>query len=341
MKTFATLVSAQGPIGIIGGGAFGTALAVSYASGGHDVVLWVRRTEQAESLRHNRVNTAYLPDIHLPDGVIVTTQLADLNVCRTVLLVTPAQATRDMVTHLRAALSTPIPLVLCSKGIEVGTHALLHDIVHDIWPDCPTAYLSGPSFAADIARQRPTALTLACADTSLGRDLAALLTLPHLRLYRSNDMIGTAIGGAVKNVLAIACGIATGLDLGDSARAALVTRGLAELARLNTAMGGQRETLFGLCGIGDIILTCTSMQSRNFSLGQLIGAGESAASVLQERTSVTEGVHTAQAVADLAMMRQVDLPITQAVHAVLQGHIRPREALNTLLLRPMADEMQS
>ncbi len=321
-------------IGVIGGGAFGTALAIAYAKAGHSVLLWVRRAEQAQRIAQSHVNTDYLPDVLLPDTIIITTDLADMSACPVWLLVTPAQATREVVTALRHAVSNTVrPRVLCSKGIEIGTQSLLHEIVADIWPACPVALLSGPSFASDIAHQNPCAMTLAC-DTALSKTLIDTLSLPSLRLYHNPDMIGAAIGGAVKNVLAIACGIVSGLQLGDSTRAALITRGLSEISRLALAMGGQRDTLFGLCGLGDLVLTCTSTQSRNFSFGQRLGAGEKPHDILKERLSITEGVHTAQAVAALADRLMIDMPITLAVRDILAGQITAAQAMHSLLSRP-------
>lgn len=320
-------------IGILGAGAFGTALAIAYARAGRPVTLWVRRDEQCLAMHKDGVNAAYLPDITLPPNITLTTTLSDLVACDVWLLATPAQATRAMITDLQAAVVMPKPLILCCKGVEISTQSLLHDVVTSIWPDCPTAYLSGPTFAADIARLQPCAMTLACDSTHASR-LMDMLALPTLRLYHTPDRIGTAIGGAVKNVLAIACGILHGLQMGESTRAALITRGLAEIARLTTALGGTRDTLFGLCGVGDVMLTCTSMQSRNFSLGARIGAGEQVADILQTRTAVTEGVHTAHAVAAMADRLGVDMPIMVATHAILEGQMTARQAAATLLARP-------
>ncbi len=320
-------------IGIIGAGAFGTALAIAYAANGMNVTLWVRREEQAQNIRSTGMNSTYLPDIVLPPTIRLTTSLSALAACDIWLLTTPAQATRAMVTDLRKAVPEPKPLILCCKGIEISSQNLLHDVVKSVWPKCSVAILSGPTFATDIARQRPCAMTLAC-DSDIAPFLMNTLPLPTLRLYNTQDKIGTAVGGAVKNVLAIACGILDGMQMGDSTRAALITRGLAEMSRLTIALGGNRDTLFGLCGVGDVMLTCTSPQSRNYSLGQRLGAGETMSDILGARTSVTEGVHTAKALFNIAIRLSVDMPIMQVTYNVLEERFTPYQALSALLSRP-------
>lgn len=321
-------------LGIIGAGAWGTALAILYAQAGFPVTLWVRREEQAVRMRASHDNAVYLPGFALPDSVAITTTLSDLADCDVWLSVVPAQSTRDIVQQLRNVVATPKPLLLCSKGVEIAHRSLLHDVVRSVWPACPVGLLNGPTFAADIAAGKPSAMTLACANGDLGRELRDALSVRTLRLYRTDDIIGAEVGGAVKNVLAIACGILHGLNLGESARAALITRGLAEIGRLAESLGGRRETLLGLCGVGDIMLTCSSVQSRNFSLGLRLGQGEKLDTILAERVAVTEGVTTAPAVVGLAHARGITMPIVEAVNDVLAGTLTPLQAVDALLNRP-------
>jgi glycerol-3-phosphate dehydrogenase (NAD(P)+) len=321
-------------IGVIGAGAWGTALAILYARNDYPVTLWVRRPELAAEIKERRINRTYLPDQTLPDNIAITTEMADLDNADIWFLVTPAQTTRQMVQQLRNSVPVCKPMLLCSKGVEIEHRALLHDVVKSVWPACPVGLLNGPTFAADIAKGRPSAMTLAMNNGDLGRDLVQQLTVRTLRLYRSDDIIGAEIGGAVKNVLAIACGIVHGLGLGESARAALITRGLAEIGRLAESLGGRRETLLGLCGVGDIMLTCSSIQSRNFSLGLRLGEGDTLENVMKSRVAVTEGVTTAPAVAALAMSRGISMPIVEAVNAVLSEEMSAADVVNALLNRP-------
>jgi glycerol-3-phosphate dehydrogenase (NAD(P)+) len=229
-------------------------------------------------------------------------------------------------------------MVVCSKGIEIQSRQLLSTIIREECPN-PVAILTGPSFASDLALGKPTAATLACNDKYLSERLQTALTSKNLRLYRSDDIVGAQIGGAVKNVIAIGCGIIEGLQLGESARAALVTRGLAEIARLTVALGGQRETLMGQCGVGDMMLTCASKQSRNFSFGFLMGQGQPAFNILANRKSVTEGVYTARATVQLAKDFDVDMPIVECVHACIEGKLALRDAIRHLMDRPSKAEL--
>ncbi|MGV6849673.1 MAG: NAD(P)H-dependent glycerol-3-phosphate dehydrogenase [Marinibacterium sp.] len=314
-------------IGIVGGGAFGTALAVALGED-HKVVLWTRSPDRAARMHAQRRNDAFLPGITLPSGINVTSDLADLGSCDTVLLSVPMQ-------HLRAVLIanqdvlTGVNLVACCKGIELDTGLGPHQVIADVLPTTPVALLTGPSFAMDIARGLPTALTLAGG----GAALQARLSTPVLRLYHTMDLNGAAIGGALKNVIAIACGAAIGAGLGESARAALMTRGYAEMQRYALAHGARAQTLAGLSGFGDLALTCTSPASRNFRLGLAIGGGEEF-----ESGQTVEGAATARAVAQVADRRELDMPITRAVVALIDKTGTVASVMDALLSRPLKEE---
>jgi glycerol-3-phosphate dehydrogenase (NAD(P)+) len=322
-------------IGVVGAGAWGVALAQSSAAGGRRVTLWGRDGQQMQRWREARAG-ARLPGLRLADSVLATSDLADLAGCDALLLATPAQTTRTVVLELAATLAKPRPLVLCAKGIEAGSHAFLTDVIAETAPGWPRAVLSGPSFAVDVAAGLPTAVTLAAETSELAHALADALRTPNLRLYHSTDLRGVEIGGAAKNVLAIACGVAHGLDVGASASAALIARGFAELSRFAHAFGGHPSTLMGLSGLGDLVLTCSSAQSRNFGFGQALGRG---ATVKQAGGGkLVEGAATAGALMTLARARNVDMPIAAAVEAVLAGTLEPRLAVIELLARPQKRE---
>jgi len=324
-------------IGVLGAGAWGTALAVTAQAAGRDVVIWAREEAVASALSAGRGNPVYLSSISLP-VLRATTAVSDLADCDAILAVVPAQFARAMFEALSAHLDAPIPIVLCAKGIERGSLKLMTEIVAEVLPHHPIAVLSGPSFAADVARDMPTAVTLACADPGLGESLMQAIGRPTFRPYLSDDLIGAEVGGAVKNVLAIACGISEGLGLGRSAHAALIARGFAEMTRLAVALGGRAETVAGLSGLGDLVLTCSSVQSRNMSFGKALGEGQSAASILAKRDAVTEGVATAPALLALASKHDVDMPICAAVDAVLQEQQDVQQAMQALLARPFKEE---
>ncbi len=326
-------------IGIIGAGAWGTTLAMVARRAGRDVVLQAHEPEVADAIARRHVNETYLPGIALDPAIRATTDAAEASQADVVLLVAPAQHLRGICRQLRRRWPAGVPIVICAKGIEQQTAALLSEVVAETLPEAPVAVLSGPTFAVEVARDLPTAVTLAAADANLGKLLAAALGTPRFRIYRSEDVIGTQIGGAVKNVLAIACGIVEGRGLGDNTRAALITRGLAEIVRLGIAKGGRPETLMGLSGIGDITLTCNAMQSRNFSLGVALGKGQTLKAVLDERRSVAEGVFSAAAVADLAKQLGVDMPICFAVDAALNRGADIDAAIAGLLSRPVKAEL--
>ena len=319
-------------IAIIGAGAFGTALAVALARHGRAVTLWARDAEQAAQIHATRSNPTRLPGVELAQNVTVTAEIAKLSGADAVLLCLPMQSLRAFLTAHQAGLDGT-PLVACCKGIDLSTLTGPSSVIRAECPNSALAVLTGPSFGADIARGLPTALTLACADQKVGEALQNLLSTPVLRLYRSDDVIGAELGGALKNVIAIAAGVVTGAGLGDSARAALMTRGYAEMVRLALLLGAKAETLSGLSGFGDLVLTCTSAQSRNFRFGQALGGGGPV-----DFTATVEGAATAKAVSNLAEMREIDLPITTMVAALIDGRVDLSLAIQTLLSRPLKKE---
>ncbi|MDP2357679.1 MAG: NAD(P)H-dependent glycerol-3-phosphate dehydrogenase [Beijerinckiaceae bacterium] len=319
-------------IGVVGAGAWGTALANVAARAGRDVVLWARDPAQAAHMVSTGANAKRLPGVAIEAGVTPTSDLSALTFVDAILLVAPAQSTRAVAAELARTLAPGVPLVICAKGVERGTHAFLSDAVREAATGHPVASLSGPSFADDVARGLPTAVTIAAEDETLARTLGAALATNTFRLYHSTDLRGVEIGGAAKNVLAIACGVATGIGLGASAQAALVARGFAELLRFARAWGGRDETLMGLSGLGDLVLTCGSLQSRNFALGHALGRGEPAPAKL------AEGAFTASALVEMARERDVEMPIAEAVAAVLEGSLTAKEAVVSLLARPPKSE---
>ena len=322
------------PIGVIGGGAWGTALSQVAASAGHQVRLWAREPDVVAGINDRHENTAFLPGIALSPMIEATQDWRALAAARAILVVTPAQHMRSVLANLR---DHGAPLILCSKGIEAGTLLPLHEVARQAVPAAPIAVLSGPTFAHEVAAGLPTAVTLAAEDAALAADLAAMVAQPTFRPYASTDVIGAEIGGAVKNVLAIACGVVDGAGLGQNARAALIARGFAEMTRFGLARGARAETLAGLSGLGDLVLTCSSTSSRNFSLGRGIGQGTPAADLLAHRLTVAEGAHTAPVLRDAAARADVDMPITEAVCRLLEG--APVSAtIDALLSRPLRPE---
>ena len=325
-------------IGVVGAGAWGTALALTARRAGRDVTLWAREPQVIASINRDRVNPDYLPGVELDPAIRATGDHAEIAGADAVLLVPPAQHLRAACRALAPHWRQGIPAVICAKGVELSSCSLMAEAVAEELPGAVVAVLSGPTFAIEVARGLPTAITLACADAALGRKLVAALGTPSFRPYYSDDLIGAQVGGAVKNVLAIACGIVEGRGLGDNARAALITRGLAELTRLAVAKGGRLETLMGLSGLGDLILTASSTQSRNYSLGFALGQGRALADILGERRSVTEGVHTAGAVMALAGRLGVEMPICAGVEAVINQGVGLDDAIRQLLSRPFRAE---
>jgi glycerol-3-phosphate dehydrogenase (NAD(P)+) len=318
-------------LGVIGGGAWGTALAQVAATGGRETLLWALEDDVVAAVNRIHENPIFLPGLELDPAIRATGNFSELAACDAWLVVTPAQ-------HMRAILGrTPcpdMPLVLCSKGIEESSGTLLHEVAREICPTSPIAVLSGPSFAHEVAAGLPTALTLAAEDLALAERLRDSIAQPTFRIYVSDDVAGAEIGGAVKNVLAIACGVVEGKDLGQNARAALIARGFAEMRRFGLALGAKRETLSGLSGLGDLVLTCSSTNSRNYSLGLGLGQGKSATELLSNRKTVAEGAFTAPVLARLASEKGVDMPIVQAVDALIAGRANVDQVLDALLSRP-------
>ncbi|MEL7188211.1 MAG: NAD(P)H-dependent glycerol-3-phosphate dehydrogenase [Pseudomonadota bacterium] len=326
---------AKPTIGVIGAGAWGTALAQMLSSDGRDVRLWAYEAEVAETINETRENAVFLSGAQLNGNIHATSKISDFAALDTILAVTPAQVLGQVLSTLPSA---PRDLVLCSKGIEAGTGRLMNDVAKSACPNSDIAVLSGPTFAIEVARGLPTAVTLACGGGEAQWDrLSPAIARPSFRPYYSDDVTGAEIGGAVKNVLAIACGLVDGLGLGQNARAALIARGFSEMERFGMALGARKETLAGLCGMGDLVLTCSSTSSRNFSLGKALGEGGSAADLMADRTTVAEGSHTAPVLAQLAQKRGIAMPIVQAVHAILEGE-NPRDAVASLLARPLKAE---
>jgi glycerol-3-phosphate dehydrogenase (NAD(P)+) len=327
--------AAKFPVGIIGGGAWGTALAAVMAQIHDDVLLWAREADVVAGINQSRENAVFLPGLTLSQKIIATGELDDMAQCGALLIVTPAQ-------HVRATLSalpdTDAPLLLCAKGIEAETQLLVSDIAAEVRPDNPIAVLSGPTFAHEVAAGKPTAITLATANQALGSVLMRLIAAPAFRPYWSDDVVGAEIGGAVKNVLAIGCGVVDGAGLGLNARAALIARGFAEMQRYGLARGGRAETLAGLSGLGDLVLTCSSENSRNFSLGRGLGQGRPASEMLADRKTVAEGAFTAPVLMQSAQALDIEMPIVAAVCALLDGSASVNDVVAALLSRPLKAE---
>lgn len=317
-------------VAVIGGGAWGTALAQVASSEGRPALVWAREPEVAESINRAGENRLFLPGRKLGPSVSATSNLDEIAGCDAWLVVTPAQHMRSV---LEAAPASRAPLVLCSKGIEERSGALLHQVAREVRPEAPIAVLSGPTFADEVAAGLPTAVTLAAQDHQLAEALRSRLARPSFRIYVTDDLAGAEVGGAVKNVLAIACGVVEGRGLGQNARAALIGRGFAEMTRFGEAFGARRETLAGLSGLGDLVLTCSSTSSRNFSLGVGLGQGRSAGELLADRRTVAEGAFTAPVLARLARERAIDMPIVAAVERLLTG-TAVDSVLEDLLSRP-------
>ena len=330
------MTTSGGRMAVLGGGAWGTALAVTMLRAGHEATLWARDGDTVEAIARRRENPRYLPGIRLDAGLVATTDLgAAVAGADCVLAVVPAQAMRGLLSDL-AALKLPAstPLVLCAKGIERSTGMLLSEVAAELLPETPVAALSGPSFATDVASGLPTAVTVAARNEELAAELAALFSSPAFRCYSSDDLVGVEIGGALKNVLAIAAGAVSGAGLGASAQAAMVTRGFVELRRVAAAFGAAPETVMGLSGLGDLVLTCGSAQSRNFSYGAALGRGESL-----EGRPLAEGAATAGIAASIARDKGIDAPIIDAVDRILAGAMTVTEAVGALMTRPLKSEL--
>ncbi len=326
-------------VGVIGGGAWGTALAALCAANGVPTTLWAREEAVIRAINERRENTLFLPGVPLPDRLNAAESLGMAAASEAILFVVPAQFSRAAFAELRSIAAAPgSPVALCSKGIERDTGLLMTEVLAAVWPEAKPAVLSGPSFARDVATGMPTAVTLACADADLGGRWMATVGAPHFRPYLSDDLTGAELGGAIKNVLAIAAGVVQGRGLGDSARAAVIARGFAEFQRLGVALGAKRETMAGLSGLGDLILTACSPQSRNMSLGLELGRGRPLSEILAERNTVSEGVATAGAIHELAQKAGVDAPICEAVAALVSGQRTVDDIIAALMARPFTTE---
>lgn len=325
-------------IGVIGGGAWGTALAATAAQAGRAVTLWAREPEVVSAINETHENAVFLPGVTLDPSIRATDELATAADADVLLLVSPAQHLRHVSRDIAAITDASVPLVICSKGIEQDSLMLMSAVLEETAPSHPVAVLSGPTFADEVALAKPSAVTLAAADDPLGQSLVEALGHAYFRPYQSHDVIGAQVGGAVKNVLAIAAGIVAGAGLGNNAAAALITRGLAEIVRLGLVLGGERETMMGLSGLGDLVLTCSSTQSRNMSLGKALGEGRALEDVLGERKSVAEGVFSASAVAALADRHDIDMPICAAMDRVLNHGSSVAQEITALLNRPFRAE---
>jgi glycerol-3-phosphate dehydrogenase (NAD(P)+) len=322
-------------VGVIGAGAWGTALANVMAHNHEEVRLWALEPEVVEAINRTHENSLYLPGVPLSPRIRATSDYAEFDDCTALLLVTPAQHLRATLSHLYC---TPAPILICAKGIEAETQMLMSDVVAELRPGNVIAVLSGPTFAHEVAAGKPTAITLACENQAMGAQLMRLVATPAFRPYWTGDVVGAEIGGAVKNVLAIGCGVVDGAGLGLNARAALIARGFAEMQRYGMARGAAAETLAGLSGLGDLVLTCSSENSRNFSLGRGLGQGRPGAQLLADRRTVAEGASTAPVLLQSAQALGVDMPIVAAVCALLDGSATVEQVVEALLSRPLKAE---
>ncbi|MFP4097865.1 MAG: NAD(P)H-dependent glycerol-3-phosphate dehydrogenase [Alphaproteobacteria bacterium] len=329
-------------LGVIGTGSWGSALAHIMAEKELSVTLWARREEVASEINTTHKNTAHLGDIPLNRTIKATTDLQKAVTNHDILLmVTPAQAMRSILELMKPYIHGNHTLVLCSKGIEQNTLMMMSEIVEEIIPATQTAILSGPNFAKEIAKGKPAATTLASKSQETAETLQKAIASPFFRPYATTDIIGTQIAGALKNVIAIACGIAKGLDMGESARASLVTRGLAEISRLGIAMGAKPDTFLGLSGVGDMMLTCSSEQSRNFSTGLALAQGKTLQDIMKHSNSVAEGVHTAKSTVSLAKKYNVDMPICTNIDACINKNLSIENVLESIINRPLGQETRS
>lgn len=325
-------------IGVIGAGAWGTALSQALATTGRDVTIWAREPIVIDAINNEHENTTYLKGIKLNQNLHATNDLADICNKEVILIMTPAQHVRATLESIKDELSKGIPFIICAKGIEKETGLMMSEVADEIIPGGNVGVLTGPTFASEVGRGLPCAVTIAIKDKEIGRQVIAALGSRTLRTYLTTDLIGAQIGGAVKNVIAIACGVIDGMEMGESARCALLTRGLTEIGRLAKAMGAKKETLMGMCGVGDLVLTASSMQSRNFSLGVALGQGKTLEEILGDRIAVTEGVHTAKALRVMAKNNAVDMPISKAVYEFLHEDMPIKDVIQSVLDRPLRAE---
>ncbi len=324
--------------GVIGAGAWGTALTQTLAIAGRDVKIWAFEKEVVDAINSKHENTLYLPGAALNPAIKATDDITELAKCDAVLVVTPAQHMRASLKDFIPQARSGMPMVLCSKGIEISSQKFMSEVLEEIMPDAIPAVLSGPSFAVDVAKGLPTAVTLACKDWDVGGALVSAIAAPTFRPYYANDVLGAEIGGAVKNVLAIVCGLVLGKGLGRSAHAAIIARGFAEMTRLGTALGCKPETLTGLCGLGDLVLTCSSEQSRNMSFGMALGQGQSYEDYIKDKNVVVEGAATAPALKALSQASGVEMPICNALANILDGSEQVDDVIMRLLSREHKSE---
>lgn len=324
---------------VIGGGAWGTALAAMSARSGREVLIWAREADVVTSINEAHENKSFLPDVSLPTALKATGDLSQAADMDMILMVVPAQFVRATALDLKPHLKESTPIILCAKGIEQTTSKLMNEVVSEVLPKSPLVVLSGPTFAREVALDMPSAVTIASKYQQIAQNVADTLGQPTFRPYLSRDVIGAEVGGAVKNVLAVACGIVAGLDLGENARAALITRGLAEMVRFGEALGAKRETMMGLCGLGDLILTCSSTQSRNMSLGMALGQGKNVSGIMTGRKTVAEGYHTAGILAEIAARENIEMPIAGAVNEILHKGADVNETVLDLMNRPYVSEL--
>jgi len=327
-------------IAVICAGSWGTAIAQIAANAGRDVMLWARESAVIDAINADHENPEYLPGISLSPKIHATASLEDaLKGADVVFMVSPAQHMRSVLEQMKPFMAEALPIVLCSKGIEVASGMLMSQVVRDIFPESPYLVLSGPTFAKEVARGLPAAATLATHNNAVGKQVAEAIRNISFRPYVTSDPLGAEIGGAVKNVIAIACGIVYGRKLGENARAAIMTRGMAEIKRMGMALGAKPETFLGLSGMGDLMLTCNSLQSRNFSLGVMCGEGQSLNEILTKSRQVIEGVATANSVLDFAKKHAVDMPICQAVNDTLHNGVSVDDTVEALMSRPLTQEI--
>ncbi|NOZ42794.1 MAG: NAD(P)-dependent glycerol-3-phosphate dehydrogenase [Alphaproteobacteria bacterium] len=332
-------MTAYNKIMVVGGGAWGTALAAMVTTAGHDCRLWAREDAVVSAINDTHENKDFLPGITLPNALKATGDIAEAAWADTILLVVPAQFVRAVSQELKPRLEESIPIILCAKGIEQSSGKLMSGIINEVMPKSPLVVLSGPTFAREVALGLPSAVTIASKYQQIARNVADTLGQPAFRPYLSRDVVGAEIGGAVKNVLAVACGIVAGLRLGENARAALMTRGLAEMVRFGEIFGAKRETMMGLCGLGDLILTCSSPQSRNMSLGMALGQGMSVNAIMSDRKTVAEGYHTASILAEIAARENIEMPISGAVNQILHHDGNVKAMVQDLMKRPYVSEL--
>lgn len=328
-------------VGVVGAGAWGTALAILANRASSEVTLWTRNETVLHTIRNKRINEAYLPGCFIDPAVQVTDSLADLSGADLLILSTPSQSVRTACIALSDLIKPELPILISSKGIERGSLALMTEVVNAILPANPLGVISGPNFAGEAAQGLPTATTLACADPVLAEQMSFAIGGRSFRPYLTDDMVGAQVGGSVKNVIALACGIAAGRKLGENARAALITRGLAEMTRLARVKGGREETMMGLSGMGDLVLTCTSTKSRNFALGKELGQGTPVREALPGHLhGLTEGVVTADSIYEISMKQGIDMPICSTVYHILRSQLTVQEGIDELLGRPFSSEAE-